>query len=588
MDEPTLVLTGPLPLAGGPSPGQLRALVAADVLARRAGGTGAAVYRSTAILPGGHSAQRAAEEDLAREGLDAGAVGAEAFAARMGALAIEDRCRIEGLVDGLGLALDIEAAVLAGDVAALAARTAFVRLFDAGLVVEAERVVSTCPRCATSVAAADTAPADLDGEILTLRLALIGEPPGARVLEVTCEAPELLLGVVAVAVPEGWPFPGASALVPVADASVPVVVDAAFDRPTLLVPAHDPVALELCRRLGLAPVPVVDGAGTICAPGPLAGLGRYAARAAARRLLEADGALAGAAGHIERVGRCPACSTVLIPILGHHWFLAMADLVTAAGDAVRDGRPTVRPATAREVLLAAAPERGEWCLTQQVRGGVPVPVGRCLDCGQTDVSVHPATSCGKCMGDLAMAGDVLDGRFVRSVWPLTAAGWPEGGPGPDEPPGATVLVVAAEDAADVLPMVALGLRLGGAVPFDDVAVVSADPAGEDPGGGAVVELAAGGDRSAARVAAIWGGLDAATARALAGRIEDPPVVPSSACATVVDAVGGVAALAEALTKACDAADLGSALRLLDSALSAGVPADDLARVRALAGPFVGA
>ncbi len=527
-------------------------------------------------VPGGLATQRAAEGELVREGLDKEMIGREAFVARVAASADLARDELAGLAEALRLNLDVRAAVDAGEAAAQTARTAFVRLFDAGLVHRAERVVGACPGCATTIGASEAVAAHLEGDGLLLRLALKDEGDGGH-LDVGCLAAELLPGVVAVAVPDGSPAAGGAVLVPVAATVVPVVAGAGVATPTLVVPAHDQRAFDLAWRLGIAPVPVLDGRGFVCAPGPLAGLARYAARAAARKLLEAEGVVVGTAEGLEPVERCPACRTVLVPLLGTHWVLTVADLETSAADAVRDGRLAVWPPAARDDLVAGAGSAGEWCLSQQVWGGVPVPVGRCGDCGTLDVSVDPATSCGRCMGDLVADDDVLDARFVRCMLPLATAGWPEGRGAGDRPGGGVVFVVPQVAAADILPMVALALRLDGTVPFNEVAVLCpVREAAEEELVADVPALAAQEGPQVLRLALLCGGLDLAEARGLLGRIDALP--PGKA---------DVEQLAAAMEDAFAALAPSFALGLLAAAVRQGVPAADRPRMRDLAAPFVG-
>lgn len=552
--------------------------MAADVLVRRARAGGDDLRWVASAVAGGLATQRMAEDDLVREGLDRTTIGREAFEGRLAASAEAALHELEGVVSALGLGFDPGAAVEAGASAASAARTAFVRLFEAGLVHRGERVAGACPGCATTIDSADAVPAHLDGEDLTIRLALTDDPHDDGHLDVRCLAAELLPGVVAVAVPEGSPAAGRFALVPVAASVVPVVADASAVVPTLVVPSHDQDAFELARRLGLAPVPVLDGGGFVCAPGPLTGLARYAARAAARRLLEAERAVVSVAGGVEPVERCPACRAVLVPVLGTHWLLTMADLETAAADAIRDGRLGVWPAAAREDLLAGRAQAGEWCLSQQVWGGVPVPVGTCLDCGNVDVSVHPATSCRRCMGDLVPDTDVLDARFVRCVLPLAVAGWPEVGRVAGEATdGGVVLVVPASAMADVVPMVALALRLDGAVPFQEVALLCRGLEAADAGAGAdLPSLAAQAGTPALRIALACGGLDLAAAQDMAACLDDPPTGQADVRELSVamdEAFAGVAPL--------------FALGLLNAAAREGVPPSGVPAIRRLAAPFVG-
>ena len=546
------------------------------MLVRRARATGEDLAWAASAVAGGLATQRAAERELAREGLDKELIGREAFVARVAASADLARYELAGLAEALGLDLDARAAVDAGEAAAQTARTAFVRLFDAGLVHRAERVVGACPGCATTIGASEAVAAHLGGDGLLLRLALTDESDGGH-LDVGCLAAELLPGVVAVAVPDGSPAAGGAALIPVAATVVPVVANAGVGTPTLVVPAHDQRSFDLAWRLGIAPVPVLDGRGFVCAPGPLAGLARYAARAAARKLLDAEGVVVGIAEGLEPIERCPACTTVLVPLLGTQWVLTVADLETSAADAVRDGRLAVWPPAAREDLVAGAGSAGEWCLSQQVWGGVPVPVGRCVECGTLDVSVDPATSCRRCMGDLVADDDVLDARFVRCMLPLATAGWPEARGAGDRPGGGVVFVVPQVAAGDILPMVALALRLDGTVPFDEVAVLCPvrEAAEEEPVAD-VPALAAQEGPQVLRLALLCGGLDLAEARGLLGRIEATPLGEAD-----------VEQLAAAMEDAFAALAPSVALGLLAAAVRQGVPAADGPRVRELAAPFVG-
>lgn len=577
MRERTHVLAGPVTVTFPTATSELGALVTADVLARRAGVGGDPRAVSTAIVTGGLCHQYAAEEELWREGLDKAAVGREGFGARVRLVEEQAGAKLASLVDALALSVDVDEARRAGAELARAARVAFVRLFEAGLVVEAERVVGACPRCGTVADGAEAVPGVIDAEALVLRLSVLDGADAVGWLDVRCVAPEFVQGVAAVAVPEGHPFAGRVVAIPVAGTVVPVVADPSAAEPELVVPAHDVVALERARRAGLSAPGVVDATGTVRARGPLEGLARHAARAAARRLLGAEGVIAAVDATVEPVARCAACRTVLVPLLGRSWFLAMADLVTAAADAVREGCVVVSPAGARDELLTRAAATEDWCLSRQLWAGQPVPVAHCADCGSVDVSVEPSSSCRRCMGDLVPEDGVLDARFVSCLWPLWLAGWPDGQRGAGEPGGTTV-VVPDERLADVLAMTALGLRLGGAAPFGEVIVApiggdAADVAEAMPD---VAGHAASEGRAVVRLALVCGNLDLVAGRELAARLEDP---------TTGDA--DVDRLEEAVTAALDGGAPAAALGLLSAALAGGVPPDASGRVRALVAPFLG-
>ena len=566
------MLAGPVAVASSTGLGELAALVAADVLARAARAAGQAPGLTTAVVAGGLCHQLATEEDLRREGLDRAAVPAEEFAARAALVHQQSRRRLGAAACALGVDVDVEAAIRAGDETAAAASVAFVRLFEAGLVVEAERVVDVCPRCASVAAGRDAVPGLMESEALVLRLAVLDGDEAVGWLDVRCPAPELVPGVVAVAVPEGHPAAGHTVAVPVAATVVPVIADPAVAEPVLLVPAHDAADLERARHSGLAPVVVVDATGTVRAPGPLDGLARHAGRAAAARLLTAEGAVAAVEPASEPVARCAACRTVLVPVLGRHWFLAVADLETAAADAVREGALVVSPAAARDELLARAGASEDWCLSSRASPGQRLPAARCGDCGSVDVTVDLASSCRRCMGDLVPEDAVLDARFVAGIWPLWSSGWPDAGRRGGDP-ATTALVVPAERLADGLAMAALGLRLGGTVPFGELVAVTA--AGDGPVD--VVGMVEDESTAVVRVTLVCGGADLGAGRDLIRRLETLPA-----------GTADVRRLDAAYTAALDAGAPAAALGVLAAALAEGVPPEEAPHVRALAAPFLGA
>src|SRR5205814_5011425 len=83
---------------------------------------------------------------------------------------------------------------------ATAARTAFVRLYERGLLRLVESVASECPGCRTVLDGLDCEPVELDDPHLRVRLPY---DDGSGELEVDVSGPELLPGVVGVVVPVG-------------------------------------------------------------------------------------------------------------------------------------------------------------------------------------------------------------------------------------------------------------------------------------------------------------------------------------------------------------------------------------------------
>jgi valyl-tRNA synthetase len=576
---PSRILSSPVRLTGAPRLAHLSMLVSADALARRGRAEGHEVTWVAASLAGDLAGQHSVERALAREGLDRQTVGREEFIERVRAAEAEARERMTNMLATLGAELNLEPGALDSPAAALAARTAFVRLYEEGRLKQAERVVNICPHCETVVDDVDSEDAELPSQRVVISLPLVnGE---GDILGVPTTAPELLPGAVAVAVDGDHPHAGASVELPLAGREVPIVVDQG--EPRLVVPAHDASDLELARRLGLSAPQVIDSEGVVRAEGPLDGLSRFAAREAAAKLLTAEGAIAASDPVSEVARRCRRCGTLLVPCLGRHWFLDMADLEVAAVDAVRDGLFTLAPPSALDDLVERAGQGGEWCLSHQVWAGQPVPVSRCLDCNQLAVAVEPADACGKCMGLLEADDGVLDARFVGAVWPLAMAGWPGTAAEKQliETASDTMLLVNANGLIRwALPMAALGLRLAGLVPFAHVALHRVDLGSDDRDPELEADLEALVDaegRPIVRSALVAGGLNIDEARHVVSCIAAP-----------ADGDTDVDALMESIDGAYAAGQPGTVLTVLAPALGAGIPPDSIGRIQAASAPILGA
>ncbi len=464
----TRLLVAPAALAGEPDP---VTLLAAGAAAERRFDTEGDTELIVGTLEGDLASQHAVESELAREGLDRDVLGRDSFVERVRETEARQRAELGEALSKAGISVDIDAGRTGTEECVRAARIAFVRLFDAGLLERAERLVDVCARCQTVVEPSDAAPVATDVVRYTLA---VDDGAGGPVVEVALIELELLPGVVAIAVPPGSPAAGTTARVPLGR-DVPVIAADETNEPWFVIPAHGTGALVLARAQNLVPAPVLDRSGVVTAVGPLSGLARFAARAAAADLLAAEGVVVAQAEETAEQLRCGRCATSLVPLLGWHWFLRTADLEVAAADAIRNGDVVIEDAATRDRFVDRAEAAGSWCLSHQVWAGDSVPAAQCLDCGQIAVTAEPSSSCGKCMGELAPTDDVLDARFVAALWPLALAGWPLDDRAAGDAAARTVVFAGPDDVTGfALPVAALGLRLAGVVPFGELVSVRAE------------------------------------------------------------------------------------------------------------------
>ncbi len=308
-----------------------------------------------------------------------------------------------------------------------AVQTIFSQLFADGLIFRDERIINWCPRCRTALSDIEVDHHDDAGELVSIRY---GDGDGSIVVATT--RVETMLGDTAVAVhPDDERYQhlvGTEIELPLTGRRIPVVADAhcdpAFGTGAVKVtPAHDPDDFEIGRRHGLPSITVLDETAVIVAPGPFQGLDRFEARPAVTAALREEGRIvAEKRPYLHAVGHCGRCDTVIEPRLSLQWFVRTAPLAKEAGDAVRDGRVAVHPASMESRYFDWVDNMHDWCISRQLWWGHRIPVwygpdGEVVCVGPDD---EPPSGLG-----WEQDPDVLDTWFSSALWPFSTLGWPE-------------------------------------------------------------------------------------------------------------------------------------------------------------------
>ncbi len=322
-----------------------------------------------------------------------------------------------------------------------AVQTIFKRLYDDELIYRAERIINWCPRCQTALSDIEVDHHDDEGELVSIRY---GDLDGADAsagadastgadatgIVVATTRAETMLGDTAVAVhPDDERYRhlvGTEVELPLTGRRIPIVADSHVD-PTFgtgavkVTPAHDPNDFEIGQRHALAMPTILDERGMITAAGPFEGLDRFEARAAVVAALREQGRIvAEKRPYLHAVGHCSRCDTVIEPRLSKQWFVKVEPLAAAAGDAVRDGRVTIHPATMAPRYFDWVDNMHDWCISRQLWWGHRIPVW--YGPAGEQVCVGP--------GETPPQGwsqdpDVLDTWFSSALWPFSTLGWPE-------------------------------------------------------------------------------------------------------------------------------------------------------------------
>jgi valyl-tRNA synthetase len=442
---------------------------------------------ATLWLPGldhaGLATQVEVRRRLAKEGVRFEELSREAAHAAVERWREEHARRIEEQLRATGFSLDWSRWRYTMDEASVrATRTAFVALYDDGLIYRGERMVNWDPRLRTAVSDLEVERTEEETTLAFVRYPWADGTLGG--MEVATVRPETIFGDVAIAVhPDDGRYAdalGRFVLVPMTHRRVPVIPDAAVD-PAFgagalkITPRHDPVDREIAQRHPdlETPVEIFDDTARLTGawvPTEFHGLDREKARARVLERLERDGLLVKSERYRHSVGRSERSHEVVEPRLSMQWFVKMAPLAIPAVGAVRSGEIRLHPERWTPTFYRWMDGIQDWCISRQIVWGHPIPVYRCRACEKETVTVDVPTRCAHCgAGDLVPDPDVLDTWFTSWMWPFAALGWPErtGDLATYYP---TDLLVTGRDIVFfwVARMMMAGFRFTGTRPFSDV------------------------------------------------------------------------------------------------------------------------
>jgi len=386
----------------------------------------------TLWLPGmdhaGIATQNVVERELAKDGKSRHDLGREAFVDRVWQWKEEYGGRILGQMRRLGDGVDWSRERFTMDEGlSQAVQTIFKRLYDDELIYRAERIINWCPRCLTAISDIEVEHQDDDGELVSIRY---GE--GANSIVVATTRAETMLGDTAVAVhPDDERYRhmvGTEIELPLTGRRIPIVADEHVDPgfgtgAVKVTPAHDPNDFEIGRRHDLPMPTIMNERAIITVPGPFEGLDRYEARPAVVAALREQGRIvAEKRPYVHAVGHCSRCKTTVEPRLSMQWWVRVAPLAQAAGDAVRDGRVAIHPQELAGRYFGWVDNMHDWCISRQLWWGHRIPVWYGPN-GET-VCVGPDDEAPTGEG-WTQDSDVLDTWFSSALWPFSTLGWPE-------------------------------------------------------------------------------------------------------------------------------------------------------------------
>ncbi|MET0897588.1 MAG: valine--tRNA ligase [Mycobacterium sp.] len=310
-----------------------------------------------------------------------------------------------------------------------AVRTIFKRLYDAGLIYQAERLVNWSPVLQTAISDLEVKYEDVEGELVSFRYGSMDDSEPHIVVATT--RMETMLGDTAIAVhPDDDRYRdlvGKTLAHPFLDTEIVIVADTHVDPEfgtgaVKVTPAHDPNDFEIGVRHNLPMPTMLDEAGRIAGTGTqFDGLDRFEARVAVREALAAQGrVVAEKRPYLHSVGHSERSGEPIEPRLSLQWWVKVESLAKASGDAVRNGDTVIHPASLEPRWFAWVDNMHDWTISRQLWWGHRIPIWHGPNGEKVCVGPDETPPEGWLQDP-----DVLDTWFSSALWPFSTMGWPD-------------------------------------------------------------------------------------------------------------------------------------------------------------------
>ena len=328
-----------------------------------------------------------------------------------------------------------------------AVRTAFVQLYEEGLIYRGNYLVNWCPASLSAVSDLEVENKEVEGHLWYFRYPLSDD---SGYLEVATTRPETMLGDTAVAVnPQDvryQQFIGKTVTLPLIGRKIPVIADELVDPEfgtgcVKVTPAHDPKDFEMGSRHQLQFINIMYKDGSLNEnAGEFAGQDRYVARENVVKKLDEGGFLVKIEKYRHTVPYSDRGKVPVEPLLSTQWYVKIEPLATKALQFLDEANsPRFVPERWRKVYRDWLVKLKDWCISRQLWWGHQIPAwyvvseteGELRDDTPFVVAYNAAEAQQKAQAQygesikLEQDPDVLDTWFSSGLWPFSTMGWPE-------------------------------------------------------------------------------------------------------------------------------------------------------------------
>ena len=328
-----------------------------------------------------------------------------------------------------------------------AVKTAFVQLYEEGLIYRGNYLVNWCPASQSAVSDLEVENKEVDGHLWHFRYPL---SDGSGYVEVATTRPETMLGDTGVAVnPKDKRYQhliGKTVTLPIIGREIPIVADQLVDPEfgtgcVKVTPAHDPNDFEMGQRHQLPFVNIMEKDGTLNEnAGPFEGQDRFVARKNVVQRLQTEGLLVKTEDYRHAVPYSDRGKVPVEPLLSTQWFVKIEPLAQKALASLdEENSPRFVPQRWKKVYRDWLVKLKDWCISRQLWWGHQIPAwyavsetdGEITDDTPFVVAHNEAEAQEKALSQygknvkLKQDPDVLDTWFSSGLWPFSTLGWPD-------------------------------------------------------------------------------------------------------------------------------------------------------------------
>ena len=374
------------------------------------------------------------ERNLADESISRIALGREKFVERMWQWKAETSDYIISQLQQLGCSCDWARERFTYDEGFVTAvNTAFLHLYNQGLIYRDTYMGNWCPHCKTVLSNLEVEPIEIDGNFYHIRYPV---KDSEIVLEIATTRPETMLGDTAVAVhPDDERYQhliGKTAILPLCDREIPIIADAYVDTEfgtgaLKVTPAHDTNDYEIGSRHNLEQLTIFtrDGCINENAPKKYVGLSRSECRERVVEDLQNFDYLVKIVPHRHAVGHHDRCGTIVEPTVSPQWFMNVRPLAQRAIEATQKGEVKFIPERETARFYHWMENIEPWPISRQRWWGHRLPIWYCSECERITAAIARPQQCECGATDFHQDEDVLDTWFSSGLWPFATMGWPE-------------------------------------------------------------------------------------------------------------------------------------------------------------------